>query len=113
MPVRGGLILAALALLVPAVAGAQAINLVGRWAVSADRCADDSLLFERDGSFASTLDGDDVKGSWKLQRDRVTLVPGDEPDRPVVLHVLDHSPGRLLVFDESIEADRRLTRCRE
>lgn len=102
----------ALAAFLPLAAAAQGIDVVGRWAGSADRCVAEFLLLERDGSYESRLDDEPRKGRWRLQRDRLTLVADDEPDSPIVMHILDHGPNRLVAFDESIEADRRLLRCR-
>ena len=91
---------------------AEAAELAGRWAVSQDRCETEYLLFEANGHYASTLDEDKREGTWKLARDRVTLTPADEPDNPANMHILDHTASRLVAFDETIESDRRLLRCR-
>ncbi len=102
-----------LALLIQAcVSQAWAAELAGRWAVSQDRCETEYLLFEANGHYASTLDDDKREGTWKLARDRVTLTPADEPDNPANMHILDHTASRLVAFDETIEADRRLLSCR-
>lgn len=111
---RAVLGLAATALLgaaVPAMA-AQPADLVGRWAASQGQCDMEFVVFERDGHFVSQLEEDKREGTWRLARDRVTLIAADEPDRPWLLHILDYTGNRLVVLDESIESDRRLQRCR-
>ena len=106
-------VIAALAL-VPPIASAQSLNVVGRWAVSNERCQAGELIeFSADGSFRSTLDENEPReGQYKTGRDRIILLDAAEPDRELALIVLDHTPTRLVAFDETIEADRRLVRCR-
>lgn len=104
------LILAAVLAATPAPA--QNIDLVGRWAASQGQCEAEFILFERDGNFRSTLDEEPRDGTWKIARDRVTLTASDEPDRPSVMHILDYTGSRMVAFDEAIESDRRLQRCR-
>lgn len=94
----------------PAIA--QGIDLAGRWASSQGQCDLEFIAFERDGSFRSQLEEEPREGTWKLARDRVTLIANDEPDRPWILHILDYTASRLVVLDEAIESDRRLQRCR-
>lgn len=104
---------AALAL-ASAGAGAQSLNVIGKWAVSNERCESGELIeFAADGSFRSTLDEDEPReGQYRTGRDRIILLDADEPDRELALIVIDFTPNRLVAFDETIEADRRLTRCR-
>lgn len=99
-------------LLIAVPAFAQAPDLVGRWATSQGQCPAEYLQFGRDGRFESTLDDEKREGTWRASRERVTLTDENEPDRPLTLHLLDFSGSRLVAFDETIEADRRLVRCR-
>lgn len=93
--------------------GQQALNVVGKWAVSQSRCADEALEFTADGHFTSTLDENEPRGgSYKTRRDRIILVDDDAPDEELTWMLIDFSPQRLVAFDETIEADRRLVRCR-
>lgn len=94
-------------------AGAQALNVVGRWAVSQSRCEEEALEFTADGRYRSTLDENETReGKYRTGRDRIILVDDDEPDRELALIVIDYTPSRLVAFDETIESDRRLIRCR-
>jgi len=107
------LLIAALCCATASVALAQSAgDFAGRWASSAGQCESEYLLLEKDGSYASTLDEEKHEGKWRAQRDRLVLTDNDEPDRPFLLQILDFSGNRLVAFDESIESDRRLTRCR-
>lgn len=91
----------------------QALNVVGKWAVSQSRCADEALEFTADGHFTSTLDENEPRGgSYKTRRDRILLTDDDAPDEELTWMVIDFSPARLVAFDETIEADRRLVKCR-
>lgn len=93
--------------------GQPALNVVGKWAVSQSRCADEVLEFTADGHFTSTLDENEPRGgSYKTQRDRIILVDDDAPDEDLTWILIDFSPARLVAFDETIEADRRLVKCR-
>lgn len=102
----------------PAQAQQQSLNvaaasLVGKWAVSQSRCEDEAIDFAADGHFRSTLDENEPRaGSYKVRRDRIILVDDDAPDEELTLMILDFSPGRLVAFDETIEGDRRLVKCR-
>ncbi|WP_428247397.1 hypothetical protein [Ferrovibrio sp.] len=100
------------AALFAAPVSAQSVDLAGRWASSQGQCDLEFIAFERDGSFRSQLEEEPREGTWKLARDRVTLIANDEPDRPWMLHILDYTANRLVVLDEAIESDRRLQRCR-
>lgn len=102
------------AALLSSAAAAQSLNVVGRWAVSPERCAAGELIeFGADGQFRSTLDeAEPREGRYRTGRDRIVLLDESEPDRELALIVLDFSPTRLVAFDETIEADRRLVRCR-
>lgn len=93
---------------------AQSLDVVGRWAISPERCnAGEAIEFGADGAFRSTLDeGAPREGRYKTGADRIVLLDDNEPDRELVLIVLEHAPNRLVAFDETIEADRRLVRCR-
>ena len=110
---RVPVLIAALAL-IATDASAQSLNVVGRWAVSNERCQSGELIeFSADGSFKSTLDENEPReGQYRTGRDRIILLDANEPDRELALIVIDHSPNRLVAFDETIEADRRLMRCR-
>lgn len=110
---RAPVLIAVLAL-ASANAAAQSLNVVGKWAASQERCQSGELIeFAADGSFKSTLDENEPReGQYKTGRDRIILLDAAEPDRELTLIVIDHSPNRLVAFDETIEADRRLTRCR-
>ena len=110
---RGAVIVALAAALASAGAAAQSLNVVGRWAVSQQRCDSEVLEFGADGKFRSTLDEREAReGSYRTGRDRIILLDDAEPDRELALIVIDFSPTRLVAFDETIEADRRLVRCR-
>lgn len=100
--------------LASAGAAAQPLNVVGKWAVSNERCQSGELIeFATDGSFKSTLDeAEPREGKYRTGRDRIILLDANEPDRELALIVLDLTPTRLVAFDETIEADRRLMRCR-
>ena len=106
-------LIAALAL-VATGAVAQSLNVVGKWAASHERCEAGELIeFAADGSFKSTLDENEPReGQYKTGRDRIILLDAAEPDRELALIVIDFSPNRLVAFDETIESDRRLMRCR-
>jgi len=92
---------------------AQSLNVVGKWAVSQARCEEEVLEFTADGHFKSTLDENEAReGKYKTGRDRIILIDEDEPDRELALMVIDYTPTRLVAFDETIEADRRLVKCR-
>ncbi len=94
-------------------ASAQSISVVGKWAVSQSRCETEVLAFEADGHFSSTLDEKEPRaGQYKLGRDRIILLDEQEPDRELALIILDYTPTRLVAFDETIESDRRLIKCR-
>lgn len=89
------------------------LNVVGKWAVSQSRCADEVLEFTVDGHFTSTLDENEPRGgSYKTRRDRILFTDDDAPDEELTWMMIDFSPARLVAFDETIEADRRLVRCR-
>ncbi len=96
------------------VAMAQsALPVQGKWAVSQERCATESIEFAADGKFVSTLDAAEPRqGTYKTGRDRIILLDEAEPDRELALIILDLTATRLVAFDETIEADRRLVKCR-
>lgn len=110
---RGAILIAAMALAAMSAA-AQSLDVVGKWAVSNERCQSGELIeFLSDGSFKSTLDESEPRqGQYKTGSDRIVLIDANEPDRELALIVLDLTPNRLVAFDETIEADRRLMRCR-
>lgn len=92
---------------------AQSISVAGKWAVSQNRCETEAISFEADGSFSSTLDEAQPRsGKYRTGRDRIILLDEQEPDRELALIVIDYSPTRLVAFDETIESDRRLVKCR-
>lgn len=92
---------------------AQSIPVVGKWAVSQSRCESEAISFEADGSFSSTLDEAQPRsGKYRTGRDRIILLDEQEPDRELALIILDYTPTRLVAFDETIESDRRLVKCR-
>jgi hypothetical protein len=92
---------------------AQSISVAGKWAVSQSRCDSEAISFEADGSFSSTLDEAQARnGKYRTGRDRIVLLDEQEPDRELALIVIDYSPTRLVAFDETIESDRRLVKCR-
>lgn len=108
---------AAIAMAAALVAGAAiaqaSLPVQGKWAVSQERCASESIEFGADGRFRSTLDEAEARyGNYKTGADRIILVDEAEPDRELALIILDLTPSRLVVFDETIEADRRLVKCR-
>jgi hypothetical protein len=115
---RGVIIIALAVALVSAGAAAQSayaqsISVVGKWAVSQSRCESETIAFEPDGSFNSTLDDTQPRsGKYRTGRDRIILLDEQEPDRELALIIIDYSPTRLVAFDETIESDRRLVRCR-
>ena len=51
-------------------------------------------------------------GKYRTGRDRIILLDEQEPDRELALIILDYTPTRLVAFDETIESDRRLVKCR-
>lgn len=94
-------------------ASVQASSLPGKWAVSQSRCETEAISFEADGSFSSTLDEAQPRsGKYRTGRDRIILLDEQEPDRELALIVIDFTPTRLVAFDETIESDRRLVKCR-
>ena len=115
---RGVIIIALAVALVSAGAAAQSISvqassLSGKWAVSQSRCDTEAIAFEADGSFNSTLDDNQPRsGKYRTGRDRIILLDEQEPDRELALIILDYTPTRLVAFDETIESDRRLVKCR-
>lgn len=110
---RGVIIIALAVALVSASAAAQSVSVVGKWAVSQSRCDSEAIAFETDGSFSSTLDDAQPRsGKYRTGRDRIILLDEQEPDRELALIILDYTPTRLVAFDETIESDRRLVRCR-
>lgn len=115
---RGVIIIALAAALASAGAAAQfayaqSISVVGKWAVSQSRCDSEAIAFDADGSFNSTLDDNQPRsGKYRTGRDRIILLDEQEPDRELALIILDYTPTRLVAFDETIESDRRLVKCR-
>lgn len=115
---RGVIIIALAAALTSVGAAAQSIavqpsSILGKWAVSQSRCESETIAFEADGSFSSTLDDAQPRaGKYRTGRDRIILLDEQEPDRELALIVIDFSPTRLVAFDETIESDRRLVKCR-
>ena len=114
-----GVIIIALAAVLTSVgaaaqsASAQSISVAGKWAVSQSRCETEAISFEADGSFSSTLDEAQPRnGKYRTGRDRIILLDEQEPDRELALIIIDYTPTRLVAFDETIESDRRLVRCR-
>jgi hypothetical protein len=88
--------------------------IVGRWGMSVEGCnAGEILEFTTEGGYRSTLDeGDPHEGRFRTERDHIILMDADEPDRELALVVMDMAPNKLVVFDETIESDRMLVRCR-
>ena len=110
---RGVIIIALAVALTSVGAAAQSLNVVGKWAVSQSRCDTETIAFEADGSFSSTLDDAQPRaGKYRTGRDRIILLDEQEPDRELALIILDYTPTRLVAFDETIESDRRLVKCR-
>ncbi len=110
---RGVIIIALAVALASVGAAAQSLSVVGKWAVSQSRCETESIEFTADGAFKSTLDeAEPREGKYRVGRDRIILLDDAEPDRELALIVLDYTPTRLVAFDETIESDRRLVRCR-
>ena len=123
---RGVIVIALAAALVSAGAAAPirvhaqsaAVNItkaavLGKWAISQSRCETEHIEFDNDGRFASTLDENEPReGAYKTARDRIILMDDDNPDGEQALIVLDVSATRLVAYDETIEADRRLVKCR-
>lgn len=115
---RGVIIIALAVALAHAGAAAQSVSvqasfLPGKWAVSQSRCETEAISFEADGSFSSTLDEAQPRsGKYRTGRDRIILLDEQEPDRELALIVIDFTPTRLVAFDETIESDRRLVKCR-
>lgn len=110
---RGVIIIALAVALASVSAAAQSISILGRWAVSQSRCDTEAIAFEADGSFSSTLDDTQPRsGKYRTGRDRIILLDEQEPDRELALIILDYTPTRLVAFDETIESDRRLVKCR-
>lgn len=110
---RGVIIIALAVALASVGAAAQSLSVVGKWAVSQSRCDSEAIEFTADGHFTSTLDENEPReGSYKTGRDRIILMDDDNPDGEQALIILDFTPTRLVAFDETIEADRRLVKCR-
>lgn len=115
---RGVIIIALAAALTSVGAAAQSVSLqasslVGKWAVSQSRCETEAISFDADGGFSSTLDEAQPRsGKYRTGRDRIILLDEQEPDRELALIILDYTPTRLVAFDETIESDRRLVKCR-
>lgn len=88
--------------------------ILGRWGMSAEACsAGEMLEFTAEGGYRSTLDeGDPHEGRFRTERDHIILLDANEPDRELALVVMDMAPNKLIVFDETIESDRLLVRCR-
>jgi hypothetical protein len=110
---RVAFIAMAAALVSGAAMAQSALPVQGKWAVSQERCATESIEFAADGKFVSTLDAAEPRqGTYKTGRDRIILLDEAEPDRELALIILDLTATRLVAFDETIEADRRLVKCR-
>ncbi len=88
--------------------------ILGRWAINPAACEAGELLeFTQEGGFRSTLDeGDPREGRVRTERDKIILIDAEQPDRELALVVFDLTPQKLVAFDETIEADRMLVRCR-
>ena len=104
--VRASLALTLLLLAAPAAAQ----SLGGRWGADPADCRDDAITFRAGGRFEARFDGQDRAGTFRLERDRLILT-SDEGDEQV-MPVLELSSQRIVLFDETIEADRRLRPCR-
>lgn len=110
---RRGMLIVLAALVSGAAIAQVSLPVQGRWAVSQERCATESIEFGADGKFVSTLDADGVRqGGYRTGADRIILLDEAEPDRELALIILDLTATRLVAFDETIEADRRLVKCR-
>lgn len=122
---RGVIVIALAAALVSAGAAApvhvhaqQAVTItkaavLGKWAVSQSRCETEAIAFDSEGRFTSTLDENEPReGEYKTARDRIILLDDDNPEGEQALIVLDFSATRLVAYDETIESDRRLVKCR-
>ena len=108
-----GLLLAA-GLVLTGLAGlpVRAADWTGRWAVSQDDCQDHALALQPGGLVSFAL-GDDPprNGKYKIAKDEVTIDYEDGDEQ--VLPILESgSPDKLYLYDDSIESDWRLQRCR-
>ena len=82
----------------------------GLWAVRRQECAERFLRLDGDGRFENRLGDDTRTGRFTVQGDRLVLRADDGEEQ--VMPVMDHAGDRLVLFDDSVEADRRLVRCR-
>ena len=81
----------------------------GLWAPRADECKAVFLLLRPNGEFEHRLGDEPRKGRFSANAERITLRFEDGEDQ--VLPVMDRTESRLVLFDETVEGDRRLVRC--
>jgi hypothetical protein len=82
----------------------------GLWAVRRQECAERFLRLDGDGRFENRLGDESRAGRFMVQGDRIVLRADDGDEQ--VMPVMDYAGERLVLFDDSVEADRRLVRCR-
>jgi predicted NBD/HSP70 family sugar kinase len=99
-----------LLLAVAALPAAAASPYDGLWAVRRQECAERFIRFDGDGRFENRLGEETRSGRFAVQGDRLVLRADDGDEQ--VMPVMDHAGDRLVLFDDSVEADRRLVRCR-
>ncbi len=109
---RRGKVALGLVLALAVMAQARAADQTGRWAVSQDQCQDHALVLQAGGKVDFAL-GDDPprSGKYSIVREelRIEYEDGDEQ----VLPILESgAPDKLYLYDDSIESDWRLVRCR-
>lgn len=102
--------LPALVLALTLAAPAAAQSLGGRWGTDPADCSDDVIAFLPGGRFEARFDGQGRAGTYRQERDRLVLLSDDGDEQ--VMPVLELSPQRIVLFDETIESDRRLRPCR-
>jgi len=81
----------------------------GVWAPRADACKTAFLALRPSGEFENRLGDEPRKGRFRATADRITL--RFEEGEEQVLPVMDRTESRLVLFDETVEGDRRLVRC--
>ncbi len=82
----------------------------GTWAVRPQACATQFLKLEPGGRFENRLGNEAKTGRFRAREDRLEFREddGDEQTMPV----MDHADTLLVLFDDTVEADRRLVKCR-
>jgi hypothetical protein len=81
----------------------------GLWAARRQECSERFIRFDADGRFENRLGDEARAGRFRAERDRIVLRGEDGEEQ--VMPVMDRTDTRLVLFDESVEADRRLVRC--